>query len=152
MRNGTGDCKPKAIAGRLSSSTGPKVKLSVNFRVRTWVSWLDRGHAHLRRHNKIANTVQDQYADLLQMKYKLEDPNDNYNGTFDREATCRLCQLPGKEETPYHMAKEFLRAWDTRRHLLVGYNFENIEILRWDPLQSLKFFKHFDLENKPNTL
>ena len=84
------------------------------------------------------------------MKYSLNDPEDNHIGCYDREVTCRLCQLNGKEETPYHLAKECLRVWSTRRDLLGGYSFESEDTLCWDPSDLLQFFKHFDLENKPN--
>lgn len=109
------------------------------------------GHAHLRRHNKMANTPQDIYYDLLQMKYKMADPDDDHHGTFDREVTCRLCKLKGKEETPFHLAAECLGAWATRRELLGSYSFDNCELI-WDPMSLLKFFKHFNLENKTNSL
>ena len=66
------------------------------------------GDAHLPRHNKIANTMQEVYCDLPQMKYVLEDPDDNFVGDFDRNITCRISKLKGKEETPYHLAKECL--------------------------------------------
>ena len=69
---------------------------------------------------------------------------------FDRDVMCRLCQLSGREETPYHLATECLAAWRTRYDHLGGYSFESEDTLRWDPSDLLQFFKHFDLENKPN--
>ena len=110
------------------------------------------GHAHLRRHNKIANTPQEVFYDLPQMLYTLQDPDDNFEGDMDRAVICRLCKLPGREETPYHLATECLRIWNARRQLLGGYCFEADEVFQWKPLELLEFFKTFDLENKPNTL
>ena len=110
------------------------------------------GHAHLRRHNKIAKTPQETYFDQPEMRYQMVDPDDNHTGPFDREITCRLCKLNGREETPSHLAKECLAAWSARRDMLGCYSYENEDILPWDPISLLKFFKHFDLENKPNTL
>ena len=110
------------------------------------------GHAHLRRHNMIANTQQEIYVDRPRMRYNLQDPDDNHTGTFDDRIMCRLCQLPGREETPYHLARECLRIWGTRREILGGYSFEGDELFNWEPKPLLEFFKHFDLENKPNSL
>ena len=110
------------------------------------------GHAHLRRHNKIANTLQPRSVDLPQMRYNLHDPDDNHKGSFDRDVMCRLCQLNGREETPFHLATECLAAWKARYYYLGGYSFESEDTLRWDPSDLLQFFKHFDLENKPNKL
>ena len=110
------------------------------------------GHAHLRRHNKIANTAQEIYCDLPEMEYRLKDPDDNFTGDFDRSITCRICKLRGREETPLHLAKECLGAWDQRRHLLGCYSYESEDIIPWEPRPLLEFFKRFDLENKPNSL
>ena len=80
------------------------------------------------------------------------DPDDNYTGDFDRQITCRISKLKGKEETPYHLAAECLGAWQERREFLGCYSIEQDEILKWEPLSLLEFFKHFDLENRPNAL
>ena len=82
----------------------------------------------------------------------MKDPDDNYTGLFDRQITCRICKLKGREETPYHIASECLGAWEARRKFLGCYSIEKDDILKWDPPSLLQFFKHFDLENKPNTL
>ena len=84
------------------------------------------------------------------LKYCLLDPDDDHIGPFDRDIMCRLCQLEGREETPYHLATDCLRAWRTRMDYLGGYSFDPDDLLRWEPENLLKFFKHFDLENKPN--
>ena len=110
------------------------------------------GHAHLRRHNKIAKTPQPIFYEYPEMKYSLKDPNDNHEGDHDRQITCRLCKLAGKEETPFHLATECLAAWKTRMHYLGCYSLESEEVPEWKPNDLLKFFKHFGLENKPNTL
>ena len=55
------------------------------------------GHAHLRRHNKIANTMLGWNC----QKCSLQDP-DELVETDDREIRCRLCKLKGREETPAH--------------------------------------------------
>ena len=110
------------------------------------------GHAHLRRHNKIAKTPQPIFYEYPEMKYSLKDPDDNHEGDHDRQITCRLCKLAGKEETPFHLATECLAAWKTRMHYLGCYSLESEEVPEWKPDDLLKFFKHFDLENKPNTL
>ena len=110
------------------------------------------GHAHLRRHNKIANTAQPFPVDFPRMRYHLRDPDDNHVGAFDNEVTCRLCKLDGKEETPHHLATECLGAWRTRFDLLGYYSFGREDQFDWDPAALLKFFKHYDLENKPNWL
>ena len=88
-------------------------------------------------------------VELPEMQYSLQDP-DELVETDDREIRCRLCKLKGREETPYHIARECLMAWRTRWEYLGGYSFEGHESLSWDPISLLKFFKHFDLENKPN--
>ena len=110
------------------------------------------GHAHLRRHNKIANTQQPTYYDLPEMQYELKDPDDCHKGAFDRGITCRICKLKGNEETPFHLAFDCLGAWNTRRRLMGCYSRTSDDPPTWDPLSLLEFFKHFDLENKPNTL
>ena len=109
------------------------------------------GHAHLRRHNKIANTPQPVFTDLPQMNYTLEDPDDRTE-SGDRQIICHLCKLAGHEETSFHLFRDCLRAWETRLNLLGSYSFEQVNTVMWDPVALLKFFKHFDLENKPNTL
>ena len=109
------------------------------------------GHAHLRRHNKIASTQQPIPYDQPQMLYNLHDPDDKHIGRYDREVMCRLCKLPGTEETPYHIATDCLGAWRTRFELLGCYNFESDGPFSWDPEDLLQFCNHFDLENKPNS-
>ena len=73
-------------------------------------------------------------------------------GTYDKEVTCRLCKLNGKEETPYHLATECLGAWRTRFDLMGCYSYSQDEPFDWDPKTLLQFFKHYDLENQPNWL
>ena len=58
--------------------------------------------------------------------------------------------LKGTEETPHHLFRECLGAWQTRRELLGHYCFDDVDYNDWEPKQLLEFFKHFDLENKPN--
>ena len=110
------------------------------------------GHAHLRRHKDIANTQQPVFMDLPQMKYTLEDPDENHIGDFKRQITCRVCKLKGREETPFHLAAECLGAWEPRLNLLRRYSFETEDVLPWEPQALLQIFKLFVLENKPNSL
>ena len=110
------------------------------------------GHAHLRRHNKIANTPQECFYDLPEMKYNLVDPDDESGPGIDRDQVCRLCKIKSKAETPHHMATECLRIWRTRWDKLGYPCFANDDSFNWKAGQLLEFFKHFDLENKPNTL
>ena len=110
------------------------------------------GHAHLRRHNKIAKTPQPVFYEYPEMKYNMEDPDDWFTDTFDRQITCRLCKLKGREETPYHLVTECLGAWRARMTYLGCYSMEGEDTITWEPSALLQFFKHFDLENKPNTL
>ena len=63
---------------------------------------------------------------------------------------CRLCNIPGKEETPYHLLTECLAAWYSRWEMLGAYTFENEENPNWDPKELVGFFKRFDLENLVN--
>ena len=110
------------------------------------------GHAHLRRHNKIANTPQPVFYEFPEMAYNMTDPDDNYDKSFDRQVTCRLCKLKGREETPFHLVSECLGAWRARMTYLGCYSMEKVNPISWEPTSLLQFFKHFDLENKPNTL
>ena len=110
------------------------------------------GHAHLRRHNKIAKTPQPVFFEFPEMSYKFKDPDDWYTDPFDRQITCRICKLKGREETPYHLVTECLGAWRARRTYLGCYSMEGENPIQWEPPGLLEFFKHFDLENKPNTL
>ena len=96
------------------------------------------------------NTLQQTYSDLPQMEYKMKDPV--AVGATDREVTCQLCKLVGKEKTPYHLAAECLGVWRTRRILLGSCCFSKDDIQYWETAPKLEFFKHFHLENKPNTL
>ena len=100
----------------------------------------------------IANTPQPTFCELPEKQYELKDPDDCHTGDFDRQITCRICKLKGREETPYHLAAECLGAWQARWEYLGCYSMEKDEVLHWDPPTLLQFFKHFDLENKPNTL
>ena len=86
------------------------------------------------------------------MQYKLLDPDDRHTGTFDCQITCRLCKLKGNGETPFHLATQYLRAWRARWDYLGCYSMESEEIPNWEPTGLLQFFKHFNLENKPNSL
>ena len=108
------------------------------------------GHAHLRRHNKIANTMSPMQVTNPMPKYNLEDPDDNFQGTYDKEIVCRLCQLKGTEETPFHLLQNCLATWSARRELLGSYTFEGERIITWEPMALVRFYKEFDLENKPN--
>ena len=108
------------------------------------------GHAHLRRHNKIANTQQPKQVINPQQLYEMEDPTDTFQGEADDDIRCRLCQLRGTEETPFHLFRTCLAAWEARRELLGHYIFEGERLVAWEPMPLVRFFKHYDLENKPN--
>ena len=110
------------------------------------------GHAHLRRHNKIANTMQPTYANFPRMKYSLVDPDDDEKEPLDWDVICRLCQIKSTEETPLHLMAECLAAWEPRLELFGCYSLANESPLQWSPKALLQFFKRFDLENKPNSL
>ena len=110
------------------------------------------GHAHLQRHNKIANTVQPTYCNFPRMKYSLVDPDDGTEEQPDWDVICRLCQLTNTEETPLHLIRECLAAWKTRLELFGCYCLADETPLTWSQKALLQFFKHFDLENKPNSL
>ena len=108
------------------------------------------GHAHLRRHDKICDTMQPRALINPQPLYTLVDPDENHIGNYDEDIICRICKLKGSEETPYHIYKQCLGAWRKRRELTGSYTFENEDPIKWEPSNILEFFKHFDLENKPN--
>ena len=108
------------------------------------------GHAHLRRHNKIANTMQPKQITNPMPRYSLQDPDDNHTGQYNDDITCRLCQLKGTEETPFHLLQSCLATWETRRELLGSYTFEGERIITWEPMALVRFYKKFDLENKPS--
>ena len=107
------------------------------------------GHAHLRRHNKIAGTIQPPSFGP-ENKYQMENPEDSCTTEKDAEIRCRLCNIKGREETPFHLFTECLAAWYSRWEIFGNYTFENEESVPWDPKQLVRFFKKFDLENKPN--
>ena len=107
------------------------------------------GHAHLRRHNKIAGTLQPRSFGPEQ-QYTMPDPEETPGLTDDPEVRCRLCNMTGKEETPYHITAECLATWYSRWTHLGEYTFEHYEYIDWDPTKLVEYLKHIDLENKPN--
>ena len=108
------------------------------------------GHAHLRRHDKIAGTMKP-FAFGPEQKYTLDDP-EHVAEEDDPEIRCRLCNLKGKQETPYHLLKECLRIWRLRYEMFGIYTLENEEIIHWSPARLVDFYKKLDLENRPNQL
>ena len=110
------------------------------------------GHAHLRRHNKIANTCLPTPIPYPENKHSLKDPEEfRYSHLPDDfEVRCRKCQIKGSAETPTHLFKECLAVWRERREFLGQYSFEDQEHTVWNPKDLLGFFKILDLENKPN--
>ena len=60
-----------------------------------------------------------------------------------------MCDLKGKEETPYHLLKECLKIWRNRRETFGTYTFENEEFIDWEPAKLVGFYKDLDLENRP---
>ena len=110
------------------------------------------GHAHLRRHNYIANTANPIPIPFPENQHKLVDPDEHmFKANPDLYQTrCRLCNLRGSEETPTHIFKECLAVWRERLQYLGAYTFEHDEHTHWDPISLLGFFKELDLENRPN--
>ena len=106
------------------------------------------GHAHLRRHNKIAGTLQPRSFGPEPF-YDMKDPDD-HDVSDDPEVRCRLCRLKGKEETPYHIVTECLAIWHSRWSNLGHYTFETCDHFDWDPTKLVGYLKEIDLENKPN--
>ena len=80
--------------------------------------------------------------------YRLKDPDDIHTGPEDMEIRCRLCDLKGSEETPYHLLKDCLAVWEIRRDYFGTYTLENEEYINWSLDALLGFFKTIDLENK----
>ena len=108
------------------------------------------GHAHLRRHNKIAGTMPPYQVLNPQPRYELTDPDELIFDNDDSDIRCRLCKLIGRVETPYHILQDCLAAWGERRNLLGEYTFEGQEYICWEPSALVRFFKTYDLENQPN--
>ena len=107
------------------------------------------GHAHLRRHNKIAGTIQPgTYGPENQ--YKMDNPEVGSPQETDASIRCRLCDMKGREETPYHIFTDCPAAWFSRWEYLGDYLFEGQNHYTWDPKKLVGFFKRYDLENKPN--
>ena len=107
------------------------------------------GHAHLRRHNKIAGTSEPMALTRPEPLYKLSDPDDK-NIPDDETIRCRLCKIPGKEETPMHIFQDCLATWAKRRNIFGEYIFEEEHTVFWEPADIVGFFEHFDLENRQN--
>ena len=107
------------------------------------------GHAHLRRHNKIANTIQPK-AFGPHMKYSMENPAEDPTIMDDPDTRCRLCDIKGNQETPMHMVRDCPATWNKRWECFGYYKFNEEEIIDWNPEKLIGFYKHFDLENKIN--
>ena len=106
------------------------------------------GHAHLLRHNKITGTLGDRPIRFPLPQYKLNDPDDGHIGKEDIDIRCRLCDLRGSEETPFHILKDCLAVWRERRDYFGTYTFEGTEFIDWSPEALVGYFKKLDLENK----
>ena len=107
------------------------------------------GHAHLRRHNKIAGTAEQMALTRPEPRYNLHDPDES-TMMDDEEIRCRLCKLHGREETPIHIFQDCLATWRERLQNFGTYTLEENDIPEWEPNRLLGFFKHFDLENRQN--
>ena len=68
----------------------------------------------------------------------------------DEEIRCRLCNLKGKTETPFHMVTECLTLWRKRWEHFGHFSLEGDEHISWDPKTLVGFFRKIDLENKTN--
>ena len=112
----------------------------------------ETGHAHLRRHNKIAGTMQPTAIPFPENQYNIQDPDElKYKHHPDDYAIrCRLCKIKGSQETPTHIFKECLGVWRERLQFFGNYCHDNEEYTSWNPSSLLGFFKTLDLENKPN--
>ena len=112
------------------------------------------GHAHLRRHNQIANTASPVPSPYPENQYKAVDPDENMFANNianlnNYQIRCRKCNIKGSEETPMHIFKDCLAVWRERLHYLGAYTFEKDEHTDWEPSSLLGFFKTLDLENNP---
>ena len=103
------------------------------------------GHAHLRRHSKIANTMQPKQVTHPRPLYKLQDNDDNHQG---HDLTFRLCQLKGTEKTLFHLLQSCLAKWQTRRELMGSYTLEGEWILAWEPMSLVRFHEFKAEEGK----
>ena len=106
------------------------------------------GHAHLRRHNKIAGITNPEIQAYNKDDYIYKDPEDNHTGHFDDQTLCRLCRLKGRQETPMHILLECNAAWRERMQYFKFHVLERDEILNWEPEQLVGFFKSLDVENR----
>ena len=111
------------------------------------------GHAHLARHNAIANTEDkpDQQSEDANMS--LEDNAGEILDTVDinkskHSAICRLCQLRGMEETPLHLVLECPATWKERAELFMKHEVNNVDLLSWKPDRLVRFFAHYNLEQE----
>ena len=102
-------------------------------------------HAHLRRHNdKLGIKPMPVQGPLP--NYKLRDPEEDTSIPHNPDAMCRLCKLPGKEETPWHLLTDCPKVCLLRRTTL-GYLLGEVGT-RWKPEQLVRFFDKINLENK----
>ena len=106
------------------------------------------GHAHLLRHNKIAGTLGARPICFPLPQYKLIDPDDRFEGSEDIDIRCRLCDLKGSVETPYHILKDCLAVWRESREMFRTYTYEGTDHIDWSPEALVGYFKKLDLENK----
>ena len=107
------------------------------------------GHAHLRRHNKLAGTSQPLPVLKPEQRIIIKDPSES-DFRVDEEIRCRLCQSKDKEETPHHIITECPTLWRERWTRLGYYTYEGIQCITWNPFSLLGFINSLDLENKPN--
>ena len=61
--------------------------------------------------------------------------------------TCRLCQLKGMEETPFHLVLNCPYTWRGRADLFGEYDPSPETFANWDPADLAQFFARYDLEN-----
>ena len=105
------------------------------------------GHAHLRRHDKLLGTLDFQPTYGPKPQYFLKDPDELFSGPYDEEVTCRLCQLPGREETPWHIFTECPKVCGLRSDHF-GHRLLPNGLTSWEPANLARFFAHIDLENR----
>ena len=114
------------------------------------------GHAHLARHNIIAQTALA--SDNSQSHYSDNDASvienaDNILDTVDiskdkHNAICRLCHLRGMEETPLHLVLKCPATWKERAELFGKYEVNEVDLPTWEPDKLIEFFTHYNLEQE----
>ena len=120
------------------------------------------GHAHMDKHRKtigdygnITTIDEDFLRHISEINQPMQPSTYQACPTLNtvdtskaiHYGTCRLCEIAGSEETPYHILMECPYTWRGRAEALKVYDASVHDLKEWEPASIVKFFTRYNVED-----